>query len=171
MLGGALLLVGGGVSLALRSGADAPGAGAPKTLKVLTAYEHAIVSAVAARLVPGDGAGPDGPTAQAAGVPEKVDALLATMHPRVTKELRQLLHLFENALTGLVSAGVATTFSRSSPAEQDRRLEAWRLSRLALCRTGYQAMKRLAHATYYSTPAVYPRLGYPGPPAVPQGPA
>ena len=42
-----------------------------------------------------------------------------------------------------------------APAEQDARLEAWRHSRLALLRSGYQALKRLAHATYYSSPEVY----------------
>jgi hypothetical protein len=79
------------------------------------------------------------------------------------------LNLFENALTGLAALGKPRTFTRSPPAEQDARLEAWRHSRVALFRSGYQAMKRLAHASYYSSPEVYARLGYPGPPTVPAG--
>ena len=53
----------------------------------------------------------------------------------------------------------------------DARLEAWRRSRVALLRSGYQALKRLAQATYFSSPEIYARLGYPGPPVVPMGPA
>ena len=65
-------------------------------------------------------------------------------------------------------ARLAAPFTRLSPAEQDARLEAWRRSRVALLRSGYQALKRLAHATYYSSPEVYAQVGYPGPPVVPQ---
>ena len=67
--------------------------------------------------------------------------------------------------------GSPTPFTRCSPAAQDARLEAWRRSRLALLRSGYQALKRLAHATYYSSPEIYALVGYAGPPEVPRGPA
>ena len=42
----------------------------------------------------------------------------------------------------------------------------WELasSRLAVRRTGYQALKRLACAMYYASPEVYGSVGYPGPP-------
>jgi hypothetical protein len=96
--------------------------------------------------------------------------LLATLHPRVAGEFRQLLRVFENAMTGLFSIGSPRTFTRSSAADQDRRLDSWRHSRVALFRSGYQAIKRLAHATYYASPATYAAVGYPGPPVVPQDP-
>lgn len=169
-LGGAILFVGGSLSIALRPGLALRRPRGP--LRVLTAPEYAIFAAVAARLVPGDGAeGAGWPAAEAVHATEKLDALLARLHPRVAREFRQLLHVFENGLTGLVSAGTATPFTRSSPAEQDRRLESWRRSRVALFRSGYQAMKRLAHALYYASPETYARVGYPGPPVVPQVPA
>ena len=66
--------------------------------------------------------------------------------------------------------GAPTPFSRCTPAEQDARLEAWRRSRFALLRSGYQAVKRLADAAYYSSPEIYALVGYPGPPLVPQLP-
>jgi len=75
------------------------------------------------------------------------------------------------ALFGLVLAGSPTPFTRCSPAAQDARLETWRHSRVALLRSGYQALKRLTQATYYSSPEVYALVGYPGPPEVPRGPA
>ena len=166
--GGAILFCGGSLSLWARPGLD--GAPPPARLAALTPHEYAIFAAAAARLAPGDGASgwPAAASLDAAG---KLDALLAQLHPRATKEFRQLLHVFENALTGLVSAATPRTFTRSSPADQDQRLQAWRHSHVALFRSGYQAMKRLAHAIYYSSPEVYARIGYPGPPVVPQGPA
>lgn len=168
LAGGALLFVGGAIPLALRSTRGGP---APRTpLRLLTPQEHAIFTAAAARLVPGAGAGPTWPTAEALDCAGKADALLARVHPEVGAEFRKLLHLFENALFGLVVAGSPTPFTRCEPAQQDARLEAWRTSRLALLRSGYQALKRLAHATYYASPEIYPLVGYPGPPVVPQVP-
>jgi Gluconate 2-dehydrogenase subunit 3 len=169
LLGGALLVIGGALPLALRSTQLRHRATRP--LRLLTEDEHAIFAAVAARLVPGDGAGPSWPTAEALDCAGKVDALMATTHPAVGKEFRQLLRLFESALFGLAIAGSPSPFTRCSPAAQDARLEAWRHSRVALLRSGYQALKRLAHATYYSSPEVYALVGYPGPPDVPRGPA
>lgn len=168
LLGGALLLVGGALPIALRGGRRGP---APlRPLALLTPDEHAIMAAIAARIVPGDGAGPAWPSAAALDCAGKIDALMATTHPRVGAEFRQLLHLFENGLTGLLTTLRPTPFTRCAPADQDARLEAWRQSRVALLRSGYQALKRLSQATYYSSPEIYPRVGYPGPPEVPQRP-
>jgi hypothetical protein len=169
LFGGALLLVGGAVPLALRSTLVRTKPRRP--LRLLSADEHAIFAAVAARLVPGDGSGPRWPTADAVDCAGKVDALMAEVHPEVGAEFRQLLHLFESALFGLALTGTPTPFTRLAPAAQDARLESWRHSRVALLRSGYQAMKRLAHATYYSSPEIYSLVGYPGPPEVPRGPA
>jgi hypothetical protein len=169
LLGGALLLVGGALPLALRSTFVRRKPARP--LKLLSVEEHAIFAAVAARFAPGDGAGPSWPTADALDCAGTVDALMATALPSVGTELRQLLHLFESALFGLALTGKPTPFTRCAPADQDARLEAWRHSRVALLRSGYQALKRLAHATYYSSPEVYALVGYAGPPDVPRGPA
>jgi hypothetical protein len=169
LLGGALLLVGGALPLALRSTLVRRAPRRP--LRLLSGAEHAIFAAVASRLAPGDGAGPSWPTADALDCAGKVDALMATTNPEVGGEFRQLLRLFESALFGLALTGTPTPFTRLDPAGQDARLEVWRRSRVALLRSGYQALKRLAHATYYSSPEVYALVGYPGPPEVPRGPA
>lgn len=169
LVGGALLLVGGALPLALRSTLVRRKPARPPRL--LSETEHAVMAAVAARIVPGDGAGAAWPTADALDCAGKVDTLMATAHPAVAAEFRQLLHLFENGLVGLAVAGSPTPFTRCSPAAQDARLEAWRRSRVALLRSGYEALKRLAQATYYSSPEVYALVGYPGPPEVPRGPA
>ena len=169
LLGGALLVLGGALPLSLRSTLVRTKPRGP--LRLLSANEHAIFASVAARLAPGDGAGPKWPTAEALDCAGKADALMAQAHPAVGTELRRLLHLFESGLSGLFTNAQPTPFTRLAPAAMDARLEAWRHSRVALLRSGYQALKRLAQATYYSSPEVYARVGYPGPPVVPQGPA
>jgi hypothetical protein len=169
LLGGALLLMGGVLPLSLRS--TLVRRKPARALKLLSEREHAIFAAVAARIAPGDGAGSAWPTADALDCAGKVDALMATAHPAVGAELRQLLRLFESALFGLAFTGTPTPFTRCSPAAQDARLEAWHHSRLTLLRSGYQALKRLAQATYYSSPEIYALVGYAGPPEIPRGPA
>jgi hypothetical protein len=141
---------------------------------------------VAARVCPrqpeatgGPSSHPSGPSSAALAWPSpdtqdgagKVDQLLADLHPQAGAEFRKLLHVFENGLNGLFSVGQPATFTAASPEDQDRRLEAWRHSRVALFRGGYQAMKRLAHAAYYSSPETYALVAYPGPPGVPEIPS
>jgi hypothetical protein len=95
-----------------------------------------------------------------------LDRILSSVHPRAAAEVRQLLRLFDNGMTGLLCTGHLGTFTAASAADKDRRLEAWRRGRLSVMRSGYQAMKRLAHATYYSSPETYALVGYAGPPSI-----
>src|SRR5438552_983668 len=111
-----------------------------RALIALSLYEHEIFAAAAARLIAGDAT--DWPSPDELDVAGKLDGLIARLHPRATRDFRRVLHVFESALTGLVATGSARTFTTSSPAEQDDRLQAWRHSRVALFRSGYQAMKR-----------------------------
>jgi hypothetical protein len=168
LLGGAILA--GGGALALMAAPGKRTRAAQGRLAVLSPYEYAIFAAAAARLAPGDGA-PDWPAAETLHTADKLDAVLAELHPGAARDFRRLLHVFESALMGLTVTGTPIPFTRCTPAQQDRRLQAWRHGRVELFRSGYQAMKRLAHALYYSSPQIYARIGYPGPPVVPQGPA
>jgi hypothetical protein len=164
LVGGGLLLCAGALPFAFRSTLRRR----PRApLRLLSADEYAVFAAAAARLVPGDGAGPRWPTADALDCGGKVDALLAEVHPDMGSDFRRLLRLFESGLLGAVVAGSPRPFTRASAADQDARLEAWRRSRFDLLRSGYQAIKRLAHASYYSSPEIYALVGYPGPPVVP----
>jgi hypothetical protein len=167
LVGGGLLIAAGALPFAVRSTRRWPPHG---PLRLLSADEYAVFAAAAARLVPGDGAGPRWPSADALDCAGKVDALMATVDPDLGHDFRRLLRLFESGLLGAAIAGSPRPFTRASAADQDARLEAWRRSRFELLRSGYQAMKRLAQATYYSSPEVYPLVGYPGPPVVPNLP-
>ena len=168
LVGGGLLLAAGTLPFAFRT--TALGRRPRRELRLLSLEEHAVLAAAAARLVPGDGAGPAWPSADAVDCAGKIDALLATCHPDVGNDFRRLLRLFESSFLGTFIAASPRPFTRAAPAEQDARLEAWRRSRLTMLRSGYQAMKRLTHAAYFSSPEVFARVGYPGPPEVPQVP-
>jgi len=169
LIGGGLLVLAGTLPFAFRT--TALGRRPRRELRLLSLEEYAVLSAVAARMVPGDGAGPAWPTAEAVDCAGKVDALLATCHPDVGNDFRRLLRLFESGFFGTFIAASPRPFTRATPAEQDARLEAWRRSRFTMLRSGYQAIKRLTHAAYYSSPEVFARVGYAGPPEVPQVPA
>ena len=168
LFGGALLILGGALPFVFRS--TRRGSAPRGPLRLLSADEYAVLAAVAARIVPGDGADARWPRAEALDCAGKVDALMATVHPDVGNDFRRLLRLCESGFVGAFTAASPRPFTRASAAEQDARLEAWRRSRLAILRSGYQALKRLADAVYYSSPEIYPLIGYPGPPSVPQPP-
>jgi gluconate 2-dehydrogenase subunit 3-like protein len=168
LFGGALLVLAGTLPFVFRT--TRRGSAPRERLRLLSADEYAVLAAVAARVVPGDGADSRWPRAEALDCAGKIDALMATVHPDVGTDFRRLLHLCESGFVGTFTAASPRPFTRASAAQQDARLEAWRRSHLAILRSGYQALKRLADAVYYSSPEVYALIGYPGPPSVPQPP-
>ena len=169
LLGGGLLVLAGTLPFAFRT--TALGRRPRRDLRLLNLEEYAVLAAVAARIVPGDGAEAGWPSAEAVDCAGKIDALLATVHPDVGGDFRRLLRLFESSFLGTFIAGSPRPFTRAAPADQDARIEAWRRSRLTVLRSGYQALRRLTQAAYYSSPEVFARIGYAGPPVVPQVPA
>ena len=130
-------------------------------LRVLDEREAAILSAVADTVLAIE---PGVPSADAVDVVGRVDALLARSPGGVQREFVRLLHLFENGATGLITATGWTSFTAAAPASREARLRAWQTSRISLFRTGFQAMKRLCGACYYSSPVSWAAIGYPGPP-------
>src|SRR5207302_6971468 len=182
-LGGAALLVAAGaVPVALRRTKLRP-APAGRKLQFFTQAEYSIWAAVADRVLARDATGatrepddagaeaalerehrPAAPTPAQVDVTGKVDAFLAPLPESDAKDLKQLLALFDNALFSFLNGGPARPFTQQSASEQDEQLRAWQTSRLAIKRTGYQAMKRLTCAIYFSSPATYASVGYGGPP-------
>ena len=184
--GAALLAVAGAVPVALRQTALRPLPA--RGLQFFTPAEYAVVAAFAERVLaetvpealaaaPPGGAPvlPAAVAAAIAGQPKaplpaevdvagKLDAFLAPLAPAPAKELKQLLALLDNGLFSLLGGGPATNFTRMSAAQQDAHLARWAHSRLAVQRTGYQALKRLSAAVYFGSPETFASVGYPGPP-------
>lgn len=166
LAGGALLSLGGIGFIGLR--ATKLGRPPRTPLRALDLKEFAVVSAIANCMLPGE---PQWPTAANLQCAEKVDAVIASLHPEAVAEFKQLLGLFENGISGLLTHRRPTPFTQLPDEAQRERLNAWRASRLSLLRSGYLALTRLVHATYYSSPDVYANMGYPGPPQGPFVPA
>lgn len=178
--GAALLAAAGAVPVALRKTKlrEVPG-----TLQFFSAAEYSIWAAVAERVLAqeataatrepsGDAAEallqaehrPAAPSPAQIDVAGKADAFLAPLPHSDAKDLKQLLALFDNALFSFVTGGPPRPFTQLDAAGQDAHLKAWQTSRLAIRRTGFQAMKRLCCAIYFAAPASFASMGYPGPP-------
>ncbi len=160
LIGGGLLVAGSAGWLALRK---PPPYLEGSPFAALTPEEASVLHAVAARLLPPHAGFP---SIAEVGVVRRVDGILASAHPGLQKDVKQLLRLFDNALAGLVFDGHPRPFTSASPDEQDARLAAWARSRIAVRRTGYRALKRLVNGAYYSSPLTYAALGYAGPPSL-----
>jgi hypothetical protein len=153
-IGGAILLAGAGaVPLAMRK---TKLFGVPAGLQFFSPAEYSIWTAVALRVL-------DHPPVPI-DVAKKADAFLAQLSGNDAKDMKQLLALFDNALFSLLGGGPAKPFTQMDPQQQDEQLKSWQHSRLAIKRTGFQAMKRLCCAIYYGSPETYSTVGYPGPP-------
>jgi hypothetical protein len=160
--GATLLAVAGSVPLALRRTKlrEVP-AGRP--LQFFTPAEYSIWAAVADRVLAEEKPS-GGPTPAQIDVAARADAFLAPLPENDRKDLKQLLALFDNALFSALQGGPPRPFTAMSPEQQDEHLRRWQTSRFALQRTGYQAMKRLCCALFFSAPETYAGVGYPGPP-------
>ncbi|MDP3233421.1 MAG: gluconate 2-dehydrogenase subunit 3 family protein [Myxococcales bacterium] len=158
LIGGALLALGGGGFLFTRKSVevDPPGDG----LLSFTAREFAIVTALSYRVIPHR----EGfPTVDAVQVARGCDRILTLVDETALTETKQLLMLLENALPNFLFGRRARTFSTMSSDDQDAVLTEWQTSRITLRRTGYTALRGLVMAAYFSSPATWPAIGYPGP--------
>lgn len=157
---GILLLAGAGW-LAWRRREEVGFPGGP--FAVLSALEAAVLLDIARRVLP---PGPDFPAPEGVRVVERVDAFLSMSHRGVQRDVKRLLVLFDSAFFGLILDRSPSRFRAASPTTQDARLRAWAEGRLAVRRTGFRALRRLVCSAYYSSPATWSAVGYPGPPAL-----
>ncbi len=156
LLGSAVLAV-GGVGLSLRPGIPRVPAA---TLRCLDERGFSTLAAAAEVLVPGG----DGlPAPDALQVAEKIDAVLAILHPGVQQEMQQLLALLENAFAGLLLDGRTQCFSACDRATRERVLASWQTARNPLLRTAFRALHGFCSGTYWAATEVHASIGYPGP--------
>jgi len=156
--GGALLALGGSGFLLSR---DSRRVASPGRLSSFDDVEAAVVHGIALRLIPERSGFP---SIDDLSVVQTADQILAKADAGARAELKQLLKLFENALTNFVFGGRVRPFTQLTAQEQDQVLLEWRDSRLTLRRTGYQAIRTLILASYYSSSQSWPAVGYKGPP-------
>jgi hypothetical protein len=96
----------------------------------------------------------------------EVGAVVACLPPPVRDELSDLLALLSSVPGRWAFARLRVPWRAATPAETERVLEAMRRSRMQLRTQAYQALRDLALAAHYGSPATWAELGYPGPVAV-----
>jgi len=148
---GGLVLALGGAGLALYPSGHV--ASPTRPLLVLAPSSFQVLVAVASRMVTAKGADP-------VAVAHGVDEALTRVPVEAQVDLNKLLGLLENALPGLLLDGRMQPFTRLEGASRDRVLESWSTSRFAIRRTGYQALRKLCLAAYYSEESSWGPLGY-----------
>jgi hypothetical protein len=149
---GLLALGGGGLALYPTRETVTP----TRPLRVLRPRSFQVLAAIARRVV-------TAPDADPGAIAHGADDALTSVPAEAQGDFNDLLGLFETALGGLVLDGRVRPFTRLSPEEQDRALESWRDSRLALRRTGYQALRKLCLAAHYARPESWASAHFPPP--------
>ena len=137
----------------------------------LTEAEHEILKSICDTLFPPLAEGSDFHRRSASDL--SIDSLLAeavedSLQPGNARDFRRILAVFDSPLYNLILSGRPARFSKLSPASRERYLQAWRDSPLALKRTAFQALKRLALFLVYASMDANGRnpnwdaIGYPG---------
>jgi len=105
-------------------------------------------------------------SAALASLVERIDGLIAGLPAHAQGELSQLLALLHSAAGRRTVAGLNEDWPQASVQQIQRALQDMRLSRLQLRRQAYQALHDIVGGAYFSEPATWSMLGYPGPTAL-----
>ncbi len=150
-------VVGGSAWLVSRKGVENP----PPDGVNLSPSEYAVLGALIITFLPNRS---DMPTAQSLHATQVAAGIIQSLDPTAQAEVRQLLAVIENAFTNFVFGFRPRPFTEMTPEAQVEVLNAWGESTLAQRRAGYVSGHSLAMASYFSNKAVWPSIGYPGPP-------
>ena len=92
-----------------------------------------------------------------------VHAAILGLPPATQKEVRDLFGLLALAPARRLLTGIANGWDNATPAQVGAFLQGWRLHRLGLLRTAYQALHDLVLGAWYAQPSSWEAIGYPGP--------
>ncbi len=121
---------------------------------------HAIVPAILAGVLPTE------PAARAQAIASTTARLNQTILglPLATQqEVQDLFGLLALGPARRLLTGIPDGWAQAKHADVDAWLQSWRTHRLALLRTAYQALHDLVLGSWYSDPANWAAIGYPGP--------
>ena len=112
---------------------------------------------------------PDEASAKAAALTAllgRVDVLIGALPPHAQAELSQLLSILATSAGRRALAGLSIAWADASAADVQFALQGMRLSSLALRQQAYAALHDITAGAYFSEPATWVVLGYPGPAAI-----
>jgi len=151
----AVLLVAGGTAALLQPGL-AGGALSASGREVFSAVGRAVLD----KTLPAD----EGARQIALnGLLGRIDVLVQSLPPHAQAELSQLLALLASAAGRRALAGLNQPWQEASVTDIQQSLQDMRLSRLALRQQAYAALHDITAGAYFSDPASWALLGYPGP--------
>lgn len=158
-LGLGLLGASGGIVAMFRSrGYDLPDEVRARLVS-LEPWQYVVVQHLARRVCAADEASAVSPDeTDTAGF---VDRYVAGMTPRMRRDLGRFLGVVEQVAPTFV--GRTSRFSRLSPDDQDRVLEALEAHSNELLRGGFAGVKALLFMGYYRDARTWPMIGYDGP--------
>jgi hypothetical protein len=157
--GGAVLALAGAGAAWLREATWRDGELLPAGRRVLAGVARGVL----------DGSLPGEALQQAAAIEAhlwRVQTAVRAMPPHTQSELADLLALLAMSPTRVALAGLARDWELASVGELQTALQAMRQSSLLLRRQAYNALRDLTHAAYFSEPATWRQLNYPGPRAL-----
>jgi hypothetical protein len=97
---------------------------------------------------------------------DRLDQLVGSLPQHAQTELSQLLALLCSGPGRLALTGLRQDWSSSGTAQVQQGLQSMRLSSISLKQQAYLALHDLVGGAYFSQPAAWRRLGYPGPVAI-----
>ena len=93
----------------------------------------------------------------------RIDSLISALPQHAQAELSQLLSILASGPGRLALAGLSPPWGKASAAEVQAALQDMRTSSLAVRQQAYTALHDISASAYFSEPATWSMLGYPGP--------
>lgn len=93
----------------------------------------------------------------------RIDVLISALPPHAQAELSQLLSILGSGAGRIALAGLSTPWANASVQDVQTALQGMRFSSLALRQQAYAALHDITTGAYFSEPATWVLLGYPGP--------
>ena len=130
----------------------------------LTPSSREVFHAVGRALLDGSlPAGTDARRAALLSLLDRIDALVASLPPHAQSELSDLLALLATSPGRAWLAHVPVAWGEAGTVQLQQALHEMQVSSLSLARQAYQALHDIVEAAYFSEPATWQLLGYPGP--------
>ncbi len=93
----------------------------------------------------------------------RIDILISALPPHAQAELSQLVSILGSGAGRLALASLNTPWPTATVQETQAALQAMRYSSLAVRQQAYAALHEITAGAYFSEPATWSTLGYPGP--------
>jgi hypothetical protein len=138
---------------------------APPRGFVLDGEARAALDAIVPAIL--SGALPDAPadrTRSIAATTERVHQAILGLPLSAQQEVQDLFGLLAIGPARRLLTGIPASWANAKEADVAAFLQDWRVHRLSLLRTAYAALHDLVLGAWYSEPAHWDAIGYPGPP-------